>query len=157
MLKLLLLFRRKDRLLSSKLFNERGFHASFRRDLNRARKSVVIESPYLTERRAAYYAPLFRKLVERKVKVRVNTRLPGCHDERMKIQAKNAARILLGAGVEIHTYLDLRHWKLAAIDKAVLWEGSLNILSHGRSREIMRRTSSPILCREMIDFAKLYN
>ena len=117
----------------------------------------MIESPYLTERRAAYYAPLFRKLVGRNIKVRVNTRRPGCHDGWMKFQAQNATQILLKAGVEICTYNDLRHWKLATIDKVILWEGSLNILSHGRSREIMRRTSSPRLCREMIDFAKLHH
>ena len=156
MLKLLSIFRRRDDLLSSKLFNEKSFHAFFCRDLSKAKKSVVIESPYLTERRAAYYMPLFRKLIRRNINIRINTRHPKYHSAEMRLQANNAARVLLNAGVKIYTYNDLRHWKLAVIDKVILWEGSLNILSHSCSREIMRRTFSSYFCREMINFAKLY-
>ena len=39
-------------LLTSNLFNEHAFDLEFSRDLKRAKKIVVIESPYLTVRRA---------------------------------------------------------------------------------------------------------
>ncbi len=146
----------QGRFLTSSLFNERTFYASFCRDLKRARRNIVIESPYLTERRAVYYAPLFETLTKRRVKIRINTRHPRYHDGKMKAQAERATKILLGAGVKIYTYNDLRHWKLATIDNAILWEGSLNILSHGRSREIMRRSRSSHLCRKMIVFSRIY-
>lgn len=145
----------QSRLLTSNLFNEKTFHKSFYRDLRRARRSILIESPYLTERRVAYYAPLFKELTKNKVKIRVNTRHPRYHEGQMKTQAEKATAVLLEAGVQIYTYNDFRHWKLAIIDKTILWEGSLNILSHGRSREVMRRSISSYLCHKMIDFVKI--
>ena len=149
-----LLLQRK--LLVSKLFNECTFYQAFCRDLKKAKKRVIIESPYLTERRTEYLVPYLQRLVRRGVKVRVNTRHPRCHEGEMRTQAEKAARILLSAGVKIYTYDDQRHWKLALIDNCILWEGSLNILSHSRSREIMRRSQSAYLCRKMIDFVGVY-
>ena len=146
-----------NELLTSKLFNERTFDQSFRRDLKKAKKTVVIESPYLTERRARYFAPLFKVLSKRRVKIRINTRHHKYHSQEMRIQAEIAARILLANGVKIYTYDDLRHRKLAIVDNKILWEGSMNILSHGRSREIMHRSNSSYLCREIIKFIKVYH
>ena len=143
--------------LTSQLFDEKSFYKSFLKDIRRAKKRIVIESPYLTERRAQYYASLFRKLDSRKVKIRINTRHPRYHNDSMRIQAEAAIKILIASGAKVYTYNDLRHWKLAIIDNAVLWEGSLNILSHGRNREIMRRSRSYFFCRKMLDFAKPYN
>ena len=142
----------RDRLSCSNLFNEHTFYANFLRDLSRANKRVVIESPYLTERRALYYTPLFQTLSMRGVGITINTRHPHCHGVKMKLQAEKAARILLRTGIRIYTFNDLRHWKVAVIDDTILWEGSLNILSHNRSREIMRRIASPTLCKRMLAF-----
>ena len=47
------------------------------------------------------------------------------------------------------------HRKLAVIDRKILWEGSLNILSHVRSREIMRRIVGARSVKEMTDFLSL--
>ena len=144
-------------LLISKLFRETTFYHAFRNDLLRAKKRIVIESPYLTERRASYFAPLFQRLVGKGIKIRINTRHLKCHDEVMRLKAKEATRILLNVGVKIYTYNDWRHWKLAIIDNKMLWEGSLNILSHNKNREIMRRSKSRHFCSKIIDFAKPYD
>ncbi len=143
-------------LLTSRLFNESTFDRVFWQDLKCAKKSVVIESPYLTERRARSFALLFDKLTKRNVKIRINTRHPKCHSPEMATQTKKAAKILLNSNVKIYTYDDLRHRKLAFIDNIILWEGSMNILSHNRSREIMRRSNSRVLCRKMIHFTNIY-
>ena len=152
---LMRLFGNQD-LLTSQLFDELTFYRAFRKDLAKARKSIVIESPYLTERRTRYFAPLFSQLSKRRIKVRINTRHPRFHSADMQRQAEASIQILLKSHVNIYTYNDLRHRKLAVIDNVVLWEGSLNILSHGRSREIMRRSISAALCRKMQRFANLY-
>ena len=49
------------------------------------------------------------------------------------------------------------HRKLAILDRKILYEGSLNILSQAYSREIMRRIRSEDLAVEMFDFLKLEN
>jgi hypothetical protein len=47
------------------------------------------------------------------------------------------------------------HRKLAIIDRRLLWEGSLNMLSQNDSCEIMRRIESNSLATQMIHFARL--
>ena len=143
-------------LLTSRLFNELTFDRVFWQDLKHDKKSIVIESPYLTERRARYFALLFAKLTKRKVKIRINIRHPRSHSTEMATQAKKASKILLDSNVRLYTYDDLWHRKLTIIDNVILWEGSMNILSHNRSQEIMRRSNSRTLCRNMIYFANIY-
>ena len=136
---------RRGRMPSSSLFNERTFYANFLRDLRRANKHVVIESPYLTERRALYYTPIFQALSKRGVRVTIHTRHFHYHDANMRIQAEKATQALSRTGAQIYTFNDLRHWKIAAIDNAILWEGSLNVLSHNRKQRGYAQNSLPCL------------
>ena len=43
------------------------------------------------------------------------------------------------------------HAKAAIIDREVLWDGSLNILSQRESKEIMRRTVDADIAKQMLD------
>jgi phosphatidylserine/phosphatidylglycerophosphate/cardiolipin synthase-like enzyme len=142
-------------LLQSELFNEVGFYGAFMRDVKAAKGNVIIESPFLTEKRACYFAPMFRKLAQQGIRVRINTRNPRHHDKLLEIQAWKAIRILRDHGVKVRFYDDMRHRKLAIIDNQILWEGSLNILSQAGSKEIMRRINSPVLAEQMAAFTKI--
>ncbi len=142
--------------MSSQLHNEQSFYRAFVYDLKRCTGAVVIESPYLTVKRAQNLAPIFKKLAKRGVKVRINTREPRHHTPQLRQEAWAAIAILQRVGVKVYLCNDLRHRKLAVIDNTILWEGSLNILSQSRSREIMRRTVSKELCKQMVRFTKMY-
>lgn len=142
-------------LVLSQLFDERTFYKSFANDLRAAKRSVIIESPYLTKKRAYQFTRLIHKLTKRGVRVRINTRIPRHHEKPMEIQAWKAMKILRASGAKVYICNDMRHRKLAIIDDTILWDGSLNILSQSRSKEIMRRTSSALLCRQMIVFTNL--
>lgn len=144
-------------LTNSTLYDERSFYNAFTRDIKKAVSSVIIESPYLTEKRAWYFAKIFKKLTKNGVRVRINTRNPRHHDKLLEIQAWKAIRVLRAHGVKVCFFDDMRHRKLAIIDGRILWEGSLNILSQALSREIMRRTASPELARQMASFTKINN
>ena len=139
-------------LIRSSLFNEQTFYGSFAKDLRCAKKRVIIESPYLTERRALQFQKLLKKLVKQGVKITIYTRYPKCHDKLLEIQAWKAIRVFNSSGVRVRSYRDMRHRKLAMIDDDILWEGSLNIFSQCNSLEIMRRTKSTILCKQMLRF-----
>jgi len=134
----------------TKLFNEHSFFKAFSNDIKAAKTSVIIESPYMTVRRSTELAPLCARLAKKGVSVRVYTRNPAHHDDNLRIQALKAKAILEAVNVEITLCNDLRHRKLAYIDNKILWEGSLNMLSHSNSREIMRRTVSPEMCNQML-------
>lgn len=90
--------------------------------------------------------PVLRKLTKRGVKVVVNTRHPAEHDTPYDVYAEDAIVRLQDIGVEV-LFTGGHHRKLAIIDRQVLWEGSLNILSQNDSCEIMRR----IVSSEMAD------
>lgn len=147
--------KKSDELLVSTLYDERQFYQMFTRDLRKAKHEVIIESPYMTCRRATELVPVFRKLNKKGVKVRVNTRYPGHHDEYLRIQSWMVLKRLNAIGVKVKLFNDYRHRKVAIIDGTILWEGSLNIMSQNNSREIMRRTVSESMCKQMISFAGL--
>jgi len=142
-------------LLDSQLFDERTFYRAFIHDLKHCQSEVIIESPYMTMARLTILLPVFRRLIKRGVAVRKNTRFPGHHDELLRIQAWTAAKHLKKVGVKVRFFRDYNHRKIAALDKRILWEGSLNILSQSNSREVMRRIESRQLTEQMVCFLRL--
>jgi hypothetical protein len=125
------------------------------KDLKYCQKEVIIESPYMTMPRVTTMVPLLRRLVSRGVRVSVNTRYPGHHDQLLRIQAWKATKVLKEAGVKVCFFNDFHHRKIAVLDGIILYEGSLNILSQCRSKEIMRRIESKELTKQMIQFLGL--
>jgi len=73
----------------------------------------------------------------------------------MRHQAANEILRSKELGVNITLLKGYHHRKLAIIDKKILWEGSLNILSQNNSKEIMRRLESPDEIEKMLNFLNL--
>lgn len=143
-----------DDLLSSRLYDNRNFYKAFVKDLKSARASVLIESPFITVRRMNDLLPKLRKLRKRRVRIVINTRMPVEHDPEYEYQALQAINEMQDLGITV-LYTGKHHRKMAIIDNEILWEGSLNILSQYESCEIMRRTDSEVLSRQMLGFIKL--
>lgn len=142
-------------LLSSKLFDEKTFYEALIADLEGCCEEIIIESPYITTRRAKLLTPIFRKLRNVGVNIYVMTRDPKEHDITMEPQSEDAIRIFETIGVQVLMCVGNHHRKLAILDRKILWEGSLNILSQTRSREIMRRIESKALSEQMFNFLNL--
>lgn len=142
-------------ILSSKLFCDKSFYCAFISDLKHVEREVLIESPFIANNRTNSMLPIFRKLVKKGVKVRINTRNPRHHDTELRIQAWQSIKDLRNVGVKVKFYDDMRHEKLAVLDREILWEGSLNIMSQSYSKEIMRRTRSKDLAVQMIRFTAI--
>jgi phosphatidylserine/phosphatidylglycerophosphate/cardiolipin synthase-like enzyme len=98
--------------------------------------------------------PAFEKLVERGVHVFIITRTSHEHDAMMADQSEAGICYFEALGVQVLLVKGGHHRKLAMIDRSILWEGSLNILSQSNSREIMRRIDDKIIALEMISFLK---
>jgi len=139
----------------TKLYDERSFFQAFSEDFKSAKHEVIIESPYITVRRSKELSFLCKKLVKRGVNVIVYTRNPEHHEHALRYQSYEGLEILRMAGVKTKICNDMRHRKIASIDRKILWEGSLNMLSQSNSKEIMRRTESSELCIQMLKFAGL--
>ena len=140
----------------SELFNEKTFYKRFLKDLSCSKKEVVIESPYITSSRMETLYPVFQGLLHKNIKIHLITRDPADHgDEYFRHQSTNEILKCKKLGIDVQLKTGFHHRKLAVIDKAILWEGSLNILSYSKSKEIMRRLEGGNHAQEMLEFLKL--
>lgn len=99
--------------------------------------------------------PIFKELLSRKVKVHIITRDPSELDEPSRYQATDEILKYSEMGLNILLLNGHHHRKIAIIDRCILWEGSLNILSHCRSKEIMRRIKGVNSAIQMFNFLRL--
>ena len=144
-----------NNLFDSRLFDEKTFYPSFLDDLRNCREEVIIESPYITSERTNMFIPVFNTLLGKGVKIYVMTRDPKEHDQSMQAQSEDVIRTFEIMGVQVLLCVGNHHRKLAILDRKILWEGSLNILSQMHSREIMRRIEDEEITMEMFNFLKL--
>jgi hypothetical protein len=73
----------------------------------------------------------------------------------MRDQASRMIEYFEEVGIQVLVCSNNHLRKLAILDRKVLWEGSLNILSQSNSREIMRRIKGEHHAIEMFEFLKL--
>src|SRR3989344_4183753 len=135
------------------LYDETTFYNQFTHDLEKAKKEVIIESAYITVPRVRKLKSQFEKLAKQGVRIYIITRYPHEHDEIMAEQSEAGIRYFEGLKAQVLLCVG-HHRKLALIDRTLLWEGSLNILSQTHSRELMRRIESKKLTEEMFKFLK---
>lgn len=136
------------------LYDQDIFDTHFLRDMRKARCSIIIESPFIRLARVKQFLPVFKCLTRRDVMIIINTRHPNEHDTQYRMQAITAIESLQEIGIEI-LFTTKHHRKLAIIDREIIYEGSLNILSYYDSCEIMRRITSKAEAEMLIDFIKL--
>ena len=115
-------------MFSSSLFNQDTFYKAFIKDLRSARCIVVIESPFITQRRMDQLLPIFSKLQSRDVRIVVNTKPLDEHNPLLYEQALWAIDEMQSVGVNVFMTVG-HHRKLAMIDRDILWEGRPTIIS----------------------------
>ena len=144
-------------LISSSLYNEKTFYNRFEKDLKNCHSEIIIESPFITSNRLNLLMPSLQKLKSKHIRITINTRDPEANDnENMCNDARLALSKLQHMGVNV-LFTGGHHRKLAIIDRSILYEGSLNILSQNNSCEVMRRIESTELAWQMIDFINIDN
>jgi len=146
---------RRMKMSNSSLHDEKTFYQTFLRDLEGCTDEVIIESPYITTARMRTFDRIFKKLLKRGVKIYIITRNPREHEVGMEVQSEDAISWCEVTGIQVLLCIGNHHRKLAILDRKILWEGSLNILSQTYSREIMRRIENKEATKEMFNFLKL--
>jgi phosphatidylserine/phosphatidylglycerophosphate/cardiolipin synthase-like enzyme len=142
-------------MFSSELHDEKTFYQKFFQDLENCESEIIIESPYITCERMKTFDRIFEKLIKRGVTIFFITRDPNEHDQNLEFQSEEVISYCERIGIQVLLCLGNHHRKLAILDRKMLWEGSLNILSQTYSREIMRRIEDKKLTMEMFNFLKL--
>lgn len=139
---------------ASKLYDENSFYPALVKDIKKCRSELIIESAYMTSRRVHYLLPHLKELKKNRVRVVINTRNPEEHDLYLREESRKCLALLLEIGVQV-IFSESLHRKTAILDRNILWEGSLNILSQNNSQEVMRRTESTQLSWQMVRFSGL--
>ncbi len=135
------------------LYDETTFYNQFTQDLEKAQEEVIIESAYITVPRVRKLKSQFEKLAKQGDRIYIITRYQHEHDQVMAEQSEAGIRYFEALGARV-LLCEAHHRKLAMIDRKLLWEGSLNILSQTHSREFMRRIESRELTEELFKFLK---
>jgi hypothetical protein len=142
-------------LATSRLLNEETFYPVLMQDLKQCHSELIIECPFVTNKRLSTL--LLQKLKTQKVRVVVNTRDPkDMDDEYRRADTLEALSRLQHLGVHV-VYTGGHHRKLVILDRSIVYEGSLNVLSQNSSSEIMRRIESVALAWQMVKFVGMDN
>jgi len=136
----------------SALYDEKSFFSAFLKDIGQCKKELIIESPYITRERMKMFKKPFQKLLGKGVNIYVFTRSPEEHNEFMQDQSELEIEWFEEQGIYTLLCRGNHHRKLAIVDRQILWEGSLNILSHSHSREIMRRLEGGGVAKDTYSF-----
>lgn len=137
---------------STSLHDEKTFYKSFIKDLEQSQKEVIIESPFITKERMNSLWPALKRLYSRGIKIYIITRDPKEHNVGYDNQSETEIEALEALGIQVFLCTGNHHRKLAIIDRNILWEGSLNILSQNKSREIMRRLEDGGFANDIFNF-----
>lgn len=138
----------------SKLYDQRTFYDAFFKDVKTCKHELIIESPFITLWRIEKLLPTLERLKNKGAHIVINTRDPIEHEPEYRMQAQIAVEKMQSIGIQV-LYTVKHHRKLAVIDRRVTWEGSLNILSHSDSCEIMRRIDSESEAKALLRFIEL--
>jgi phosphatidylserine/phosphatidylglycerophosphate/cardiolipin synthase-like enzyme len=142
----------KNSFFTSELFDETTFYKNFINDLENCQKELIIESPFITSSRMKTLYPILKNLVTKKVKVYIITRSPQEHEGSYVLQSELEIQRFEHSGIQVLLCDGNHHRKLAILDRKILYEGSLNILSQTKSREIMRRISEESVVLQTFKF-----
>lgn len=137
--------------MTSSIYSAEEFWPAFTRDIKAAYAHIIIQSPFLAARRIKAIANDIRAATAGGVTVcaivqeppHFNAALDAVQPEiTYNLQEfRLVVEMLRSLGAHVNLRKNI-HAKLALIDDRVLWEGSLNILSHASTKEHMRRWNS---------------
>ncbi|MBX9695932.1 MAG: helix-turn-helix domain-containing protein [Cyanobacteria bacterium] len=146
------------------VFISETFYPAFQRDLERSEHRVIIQSPYIALPRVEFLSNSLMRAVNKGVRVCVFIQEPDSwkadrrklddHTIRQLTKIRAAISLLENTGLHV-TLRPGIHEKMAVIDEAVFWDGSLNILSQSRSSERMTRWTSISRLKHAIELHEL--
>jgi superfamily II DNA or RNA helicase len=151
---------------AAEIFNDKNILSVFAQDLETAKKEIFIVSPFVSDNRVRQTLVLLEPSLESGLPVTVLTRppeeagLPGGPDLVVQggapegdppgLRVSQLAKELANAGVKVLLRESI-HQKFAIIDRRVVWYGSMNLLSYGKSEETMMRFESREIAEELLD------
>ena len=131
------------------IFDNTTFLPVYKNDLLNAVREILIVSPFVTKRRVSHMLPFLSAAYDRKVKAVVVTRPAADFSEKNRPFLEEALASLITAGIQV-VFKSSIHQKFAIFDQKIVWYGSINLLSFGRSEESIMRLENPGIACELL-------
>jgi len=132
------------------------FYQFFCRDVTSAKERIIIYSPFITQNGLATMELSLKSAVEHGTKIFVITKALCDRGSRELSNYRMLENTLEKWGI-IVIHKRRMHEKLAIIDNSILWIGSLNIMSHIDTQEIMERRFSENVVEDFVKTLRLYD
>ncbi len=123
-------------------------------DLIRAKKRVIIYSPFMTQDRVAFLMPHLQAAISRNVLIVIITKSLSERSGSEIGRIRNIETQFAKIGV-IVTHKMHMHEKLVFIDDDITWSGSLNPLSYANTQEVMERRKSKLVLDDYFNILRL--
>lgn len=137
-------------------YNQNSFWAKVIPDLENARMRVIVFCPFVREGRIDFLLPIFQNIIKSGCEVVVYTRSMSEHFKDYQRIALKLIDSLRSKGITVRIRRNM-HEKVILIDDKLVWQGSLNLLSHKISTEQMQRISSEKVQKEVVKMIDLNN
>ena len=128
------------------IYDNHTFYPVYSADIMAARNEILIVSPYLTKKRTL---SAMSYLSAANVKATVLTRPADDYPEKARANIADCMELLAQQGITIKTKESI-HQKFAIIDQRVIWYGSINLLSYGKSEESIMRIENVNIAAELL-------
>lgn len=121
----------------------------FSNDISASKSEIVIVSPYMTKKRLSQMLNILSLGIKNGAKLTIITRPEEDYKEKDKAAFSDMVKSirLIGAILILKSNI---HQKFAVIDQRIVWYGSINLLSFGKSEESIMRLDSINIANELI-------
>ena len=136
--------------VTNSIFDSIGYWAVFEKDVLSAAKSIVISSPFLSSRKVYWLIEQSVILQKRGIIITVFSLSPEKYPEDGREHHIELLNRLAAAGIRVKTQSHC-HERYAAIDRSLVWYGSMNLLSRGKEEDSLKRIVSPEIAAELLE------
>lgn len=121
-----------------KQYDTNSFWGNIIPDLKHVHNRVIIFCPFVRKQRIDQLLPLFKKITESGNQVIIYTRPVSEHQDSYQTTTRSLIDSLRKEGAVVRIRKNM-HEKVILIDDTIVWQGSLNLLSHRNTKEQMQR------------------
>lgn len=132
------------------IYDGKSFYPVYCNDIRSARKEILIVSPFTSKNRLKQLAKILSEPILNGVNIKAVVRPADDMPEKDRAAAAENIKYLEEYGITVALRSGF-HQKFTVIDGRVVWYGSINFLSFGRSEESVMRLESTGIAGELID------
>lgn len=131
------------------IYNQNSFFSVLAGDVEQAQNEVLIVSPYLSKGRVNGMKQLFLAAMANGATIVVLTRPPESFAENAGQKIACLVTEMQASGIKVVLKARI-HQKFAILDRRVVWYGSINLLSYGKSEESIMRFENAEIAEELL-------